>query len=44
MEIHDNRHNLAQRQGRLTLPLALAALQQPLRIERLKPLAKVVDY
>src|SRR5215813_286648 len=44
MEVHDDRHELAQRQGRLASALELTALQQPLQVQRLKPLAKVIDF
>src|SRR5262245_4772800 len=42
-EIDDDRHDLAQRQGRRAGTLALSAPQSPVRVERCKPLAKVVD-
>src|ERR1051326_1860276 len=44
VEIHENRHDLAQGQGRLADTLALAIVEQTLRVERLKPLAKVIDF
>jgi hypothetical protein len=43
MEVHDNRHDLAEGQVALACALALAALEQAPQIKRFKPLAKVVN-
>ena len=42
-EIDDDRHDFTERQRRLAGALALAALEQVPPVERLEPLAKVVD-
>jgi hypothetical protein len=39
----DDRHDFAEGQLALAIPLPQTPLQQPWRVERLKPLAKIVD-
>jgi hypothetical protein len=43
VEIHDDGHDLTESQLPLAHAVALAVLEQPLLIERFKPLAKIVD-
>src|SRR5918999_3072500 len=43
VEIHDDGHDFAQAQLTLAPPLALAVLEQTLRVDWLKDLAKIID-